>query len=51
MGERQSVIDLRDVLAAVGFLTRLPVPVDGEWASARGARSAWAYPLAGVVVG
>ncbi|MEM9349824.1 MAG: adenosylcobinamide-GDP ribazoletransferase [Pseudomonadota bacterium] len=51
MGERQSVIDLRDVLAAVGFLTRLPVPVDGEWAATRGARSAWAYPLAGVLVG
>ncbi len=40
-----------DVAAALGLLTRLPVPVDGARAAARGAASAWAYPLAGVVVG
>ncbi|MEM1374813.1 MAG: adenosylcobinamide-GDP ribazoletransferase [Pseudomonadota bacterium] len=47
----QSVIDSRDLFAAIGFLSRIPVPVDGPWASERGARVAWAYPLAGAVVG
>ena len=41
----------RDILAALGLLTRLPVRVDIEKARARGAAAAWAYPLAGVVVG
>ena len=40
-----------DLLAAVGLLTRLPVRVDGDAAMARGAASAWAYPLAGVLLG
>ncbi|MEM6275814.1 MAG: adenosylcobinamide-GDP ribazoletransferase [Pseudomonadota bacterium] len=47
----QSVIDGRDIPAAIGFLTRLPVRVDGAWAATRGARVAWAYPLAGAVIG
>lgn len=44
--------DLRllDLSAALGLLTRLPIPVDGEKAAARGARGAWAWPLAGAVV-
>lgn len=44
--------DLRftDLTASLGLLTRLPVPVDGEAASRRGARAAWAWPLAGAVV-
>lgn len=40
-----------DVLAALGLLTRLPVPLDGHRAQARGAAAAWAWPLAGVAVG
>ncbi|MEL6549720.1 MAG: adenosylcobinamide-GDP ribazoletransferase [Pseudomonadota bacterium] len=51
MERTESVIDWRDIPAALGFLTRLPIPVDGDWAVARGARSAWAYPLAGLFVG
>lgn len=38
-----------DIAAAIGLLTRLPVAVS-EAAAARGARAAWAYPLAGLVV-
>ena len=45
------LLDSRDVTAALGFLTRLPVRVDGDWAMGRGARSAWAYPVAGLVIG
>ena len=40
-----------DLPAALGLLTRLPVPVDGAAATARGAAAVWAYPLAGMVVG
>ena len=39
-----------DVPAALGLLSRLPVRVDVERATARGARAAWAYPLAGLVL-
>lgn len=39
-----------DIAAAIGLLTRLPVRVDTDRALARGARAAWAWPLAGVVV-
>jgi adenosylcobinamide-GDP ribazoletransferase len=45
------LIELPDILAALGLLTRLPVPVDMDRATARGAAAAWAYPLAGTVVG
>ncbi len=41
----------RDVTAALGLLTRLPVAVDGTWATARGAASAWAYPVVGLILG
>jgi adenosylcobinamide-GDP ribazoletransferase len=40
-----------DILAALGLLTRLPVKVDFARAQARGARAAWAWPLAGALVG
>jgi adenosylcobinamide-GDP ribazoletransferase len=40
-----------DLPAALGLLTRLPVIVDGNRAMHRGAASAWAYPLVGVVLG
>ncbi|RYH02027.1 adenosylcobinamide-GDP ribazoletransferase [Salipiger sp. IMCC34102] len=43
--------DWTDLPAAVGFLTRLPVPVDGDRATSRGAAGAWAWPLAGALVG
>lgn len=39
-----------DIIAAIGLLTRLPVRVDTARAVARGARAAWAWPLAGVLV-
>lgn len=45
------LIDGVDLPAALGLLTRLPMIVDGDRAMARGAASAWAYPLVGVVVG
>lgn len=38
-----------DITASLGLLTRLPVPVS-DAAARRGARAAWAYPLAGAVV-
>ncbi len=40
-----------DLPAALGLLTRLPVRVDFATAQARGARAAWAWPVAGAVVG
>ena len=40
-----------DIPAALGLLTRLPVRVDVERARDRGPASAWAYPLAGALVG
>ncbi|PXW67971.1 cobalamin-5'-phosphate synthase [Loktanella sp. PT4BL] len=46
-----SMIAAIDLPAALGLLTRLPVTVDGTHAMERGAASAWAYPLVGVVLG
>lgn len=46
-----ALIDRVDLPAAVGLLTRFPVIVDTEQATARGAASAWAYPLVGVMLG
>lgn len=46
-----ALIDRVDLPAALGLLTRLPIAVDSERAMDRGAASAWAYPLVGVVVG
>ncbi len=40
-----------DLAAALGLLTRLPVPLDFARAQARGAKAAWAWPVAGLVVG
>ncbi|MCC7321855.1 MAG: adenosylcobinamide-GDP ribazoletransferase [Rubellimicrobium sp.] len=39
-----------DIPAALGLLTRIPVPVDGARAAARGAAAAWAWPVAGLAV-
>jgi adenosylcobinamide-GDP ribazoletransferase len=41
---------LLDIALATALLTRLPVPVPPDYAAARGAGAAWAYPLAGVPV-
>ncbi|SEL10426.1 cobalamin-5'-phosphate synthase [Roseovarius azorensis] len=43
-----ALIRFRDVPLALGLLSRLPMPVRD---TARGARAAWAYPLAGVLIG
>ncbi len=48
---RLPLVSLHDLPAALGLLTRLPVPVDGDRAMARGAAAAWAYPLAGALIG
>ncbi len=45
------LITIHDLPAALGLLTRLPVPVNTDRAMARGAAAAWAYPLVGLVVG
>ena len=44
------LIRLGDIRAALGLLTRLPLRLS-EVDLARGAAAAWAYPLAGLVVG
>jgi adenosylcobinamide-GDP ribazoletransferase len=46
-----ALIDRVDLPAALGLLTRLPIAVDSTRAMDRGAASAWAYPLVGVVLG
>ncbi|MEJ6398314.1 adenosylcobinamide-GDP ribazoletransferase [Yoonia sp. 208BN28-4] len=46
-----TLIDPADVVAALGLLSRLPLRVDMEKAQARGARAAWAYPVAGACLG
>ncbi len=46
-----ALMTLGDLPAALGLLTRLPVRVNTANATARGARAAWAWPLAGVAVG
>lgn len=40
-----------DIPAALGLLSRVPVSVDTERATARGAKAAWAYPIAGLIIG
>ena len=42
---------VEDVVLALGLLTRLPLRVGHESALARGARAAWAWPVAGAAVG
>lgn len=46
-----SLFERNDIFAALGLLTRLPVSVDTDWTTKRGAASAWAYPVAGIVIG
>ncbi|MFQ6549844.1 adenosylcobinamide-GDP ribazoletransferase [Aestuariibius sp. 2305UL40-4] len=45
------LIELADIGRAFGLLTRIPVPVDGDRAMARGARAVWAWPLVGLTLG
>jgi adenosylcobinamide-GDP ribazoletransferase len=52
MSERDTddgLVQAGDLWLALGLLTRLPLPVQGRMT--RGARAAWAWPLAGAVVG
>ncbi|WP_377512783.1 adenosylcobinamide-GDP ribazoletransferase [Octadecabacter sp. R77987] len=44
------LIVAQDVPAALGLLTRLPLRIDTDRATARGAAAAWAFPLAGMAV-
>lgn len=46
----RQIIAWGDLPAALGLLTRLPVRVDTAAAMERGARAAWAWPVAGLVV-
>lgn len=43
-----ALIRFRDPLLALGLLSRLPMPLRD---TSRGARAAWAYPLAGLLIG
>jgi adenosylcobinamide-GDP ribazoletransferase len=50
MMRKHDLVARQDVSAALGLLTRLPVSVDTARAVARGAKAAWAWPLAGIIV-
>ncbi len=50
MAEQRHFMTPRDLALACALLTRLPVPVDADFAAQRGAKAAWAYPLAGALV-
>ncbi|GAB6052221.1 adenosylcobinamide-GDP ribazoletransferase [Magnetospira thiophila] len=41
----------RDLLIAVGFLTRLPVPLPDDRTPQALARAVWAFPIVGMIVG
>ncbi|WP_246251776.1 adenosylcobinamide-GDP ribazoletransferase [Parasulfitobacter algicola] len=45
------ILDLIDIPAAIGLLTRLPVPLNSDHVMARGALAAWAYPVVGALIG
>ena len=44
-------LQVHDIWAAFSLLTRLPVPVDHARAGTRGAASAWAFPIVGLIIG
>jgi len=48
--DTQPLFALSDITAALGLLSRLPVPVDAHRAIARSAHAAWAYPIAGLIL-
>lgn len=45
--DQTAFVAISDIPAALGLLSRLPVPVDFDAARARGPKAAWAYPVAG----
>lgn len=47
---RDDIAQVRDIPAALGLLSRLPVPMDMDHATQRGAKAAWAYPVAGIII-
>lgn len=49
--DTKALLAFGDVPAAFGLLTRLPIRVDFDAATARGAAAAWVYPLVGLVIG
>jgi adenosylcobinamide-GDP ribazoletransferase len=48
---KDDLVAAKDIAAALGLLSRLPVPLDTAAATARGARAAWAFPVAGLFLG
>lgn len=48
--DKSPLVDVRDIPAALGLLTRLPIPVDTNHATSRGGAAAWAYPIVGLIV-
>lgn len=48
--DTSAIITISDVPAALGLLSRLPVKVDIDSATQRGAKAAWAYPIAGLIL-
>ncbi|RYH06486.1 adenosylcobinamide-GDP ribazoletransferase [Tropicimonas sp. IMCC6043] len=50
MHETRQFKPFQDLALACALLTRLPVPVNADFAATRGAKAAWAYPLAGALV-
>lgn len=51
MPQADTAFQSEDIPAALGLLSRLPVRVNPDQAQERGARTAWAYPIAGAVIG
>jgi adenosylcobinamide-GDP ribazoletransferase len=50
MMDRDDIAHPSDIPAALGLLSRLPLGVDIDRATARGAKAAWAYPVAGLII-
>ncbi|WP_375281738.1 adenosylcobinamide-GDP ribazoletransferase [Pseudooctadecabacter sp.] len=48
--DQTAFVAISDIPAALGLLSRLPVPVDFDAARARGPKAAWAYPVAGAAL-
>ena len=48
--DKTALLAISDVAAALGLLSRLPISVDTDRATERGASAAWAYPLAGLIL-